>query len=304
MKQLYKTTVSLVLGILAMIAIPVQAQDLPLRLTLPQGLPIIPIMEGWFANDDGSYTISFGFLNRNAEAVEVPVGANNFIEPAQLSGPQAAYFAPGRSYGAFAITIPANIADQDIWWHLKTGTEATLKVPGRSTSGAYELDRKARPQGSVQPQGWFTAGGAIGTGPEGIIEDLGQSVKVGSEVTLTIHTKDPSMRDASDSRFKEAMPSRLVWVKHQGPGDVEFTRHESTVVVEQEEQRGRRSYFTDKPEVVIIQGGEGIAKVNATFSEPGEYVVKTLIDNWRAPDSSGGDQCCWTNLYQRITVTP
>ena len=26
------------------------------------------------------------------------------------------------------------------------------------------------------------------------------------------------------------------------------------------------------------------------------------VDNWSAPDSGSGDQCCWTNGYVRVTV--
>ena len=39
------------------------------------------------------------------------------------------------------------------------------------------------------------------------------------------------------------------------------------------------------------------------FGEPGEYVLRARIDNWDANDSTGGDQCCWTNAYVRVTVT-
>jgi len=27
------------------------------------------------------------------------------------------------------------------------------------------------------------------------------------------------------------------------------------------------------------------------------------VDNWDANDSTGGDQCCWTNGYVRVRVT-
>jgi hypothetical protein len=43
-------------------------------------------------------------------------------------------------------------------------------------------------------------------------------------------------------------------------------------------------------------------RVVATFSEPGEYMLRAQVDNFRAPDSSSGDQCCWTNGYVRVTV--
>jgi hypothetical protein len=52
----------------------------------------------------------------------------------------------------------------------------------------------------------------------------------------------------------------------------------------------------------MVPSGEGTARVVATFSEPGEYMLHAQVDNWRSPDSSSGDQCCWTNGYVRVTV--
>ena len=49
--------------------------------------------------------------------------------------------------------------------------------------------------------------------------------------------------------------------------------------------------------------GDGDAYVYATFNLPGEYILLAQVDNFRAPDSSSGDQCCWTNGYVRVTVT-
>jgi hypothetical protein len=52
----------------------------------------------------------------------------------------------------------------------------------------------------------------------------------------------------------------------------------------------------------MVESGNGTALVVATFSMPGEYILHAQVDNWRVPDSGAGDQCCWTNGYQRVTV--
>jgi hypothetical protein len=52
----------------------------------------------------------------------------------------------------------------------------------------------------------------------------------------------------------------------------------------------------------MVDAGQGTARVMATFSAPGEYLINAQADNWRVPDSSSGDQCCWTNGYIRVTV--
>ena len=55
-------------------------------------------------------------------------------------------------------------------------------------------------------------------------------------------------------------------------------------------------------EVVPIMD-EGTTRVWATFDMPGEYVLLGQVDNFRRPDSSSGNQCCWTNGYVRVNVT-
>ena len=41
-----------------------------------------PAYEGWEQNEDGSFNLVFGYMNRNLEQVfEIPVGADNSIEP-------------------------------------------------------------------------------------------------------------------------------------------------------------------------------------------------------------------------------
>ena len=47
---------------------------------------VAPFMEGWYENEDGTYSISFGYLNRNDEEVVIPVGEGNSIEPAEFDG--------------------------------------------------------------------------------------------------------------------------------------------------------------------------------------------------------------------------
>ena len=86
-----------------------------------------------------------------------------------------------------------------------------------------------------------------------------------------------------------------------------FERHADTEVAENpyDEDDPRSRFFREpKTSDVNVAGGEGVARVIATFSEPGEYMIHTKVENFRAPDSSDGDQCCWTNIIQRVTVTP
>ena len=54
----------------------------------------------------------------------------------------------------------------------------------------------------------------------------------------------------------------------------------------------------------MLSEGRGTARVIATFTEPGEYLMLAQVDNFSATDSAANDQCCWTNGYIRVSVTP
>ena|SRR5690554_650308 len=305
-----RTVVGLALGTALMTSnmIPALAQtgsaaNNPLGLRPPSGLDVIPIMEGAYDNEDGSFTVSFGYHNRNSgQAMDIPFGPNNYIEPSQFDGMQPTHFATDRHTGVFTVTVPASMRDESIWWYIKTGNNEILKVPGRIGKMGYTLDKAPRPQGSISPRAWFVEGGPKGSDPEGLMSDTTLTVAAGESIELTAHADDPSIRDMTDPRNAKPIPLRVSWWHHQGDGSVTFTRHETTPEPE-EPAPGSRARRLGEHEVKL-NDGKGTAHVYATFSQPGEYMIRTLVDNWDATDSTEADQCCWTNLFQKVTVTP
>jgi len=272
---------------------------------------VAPFLEGWYENEDGTYSLSFGYLNRNDEVVVIPLGEGNSIEPAQFDGMQPTTFLPGRHRGVFAVTVPGVLADEDVWWSLHNANGEVTRVPGRTTSAAYQLDWYPRPHGTVPPRVSFDSETEEGRGPPGVVAQRTLTVSAGSPLTVSINTRDPSERDPDDFRSQDAVSLRVVWSEYQSPagGEVEFTRHESTPIPEEEEASnggggggGQREADPPGPEEIMLPDGEGVARVVATFSEPGEYLLHAQVDNWRATDSSSGNQCCWTNGYVRVTV--
>jgi hypothetical protein len=286
-------------------ALPVLGQARPLELRPPNGHPVTPFMEGWYANEDGSFTVSFGYLNENEdEVVRIPVGDRNAIQPAQFNGKQPTVFQPGRHRGVFVVTLPPG---EEALWTIASDDGEVRKVPGRATSHSYQLDRRPRPAGSVAPLVGFSAQGPWGSDPTGIVSDRPVTATVGEPVALEVWLDDLSQRDPTDPRSEIGKSLRVVWSLYQSPaaGEVEFARHESSLEPEgaEEAEQGRRRAPVPGPEEVMLPG-PGIARVYATFNAPGEYLVRAQVDNWRALDSSGGNQCCWSNGYIPVTVTP
>ena len=310
-----RLTVGMALGLLlgGMLAVPAAAQGpdgrWPLQPRSGVSRYIAPFLEGWYNNGDGTYTYSLGYSNLNEETVEIPLGEGNFIEPAQFHGMQPTTFHPGKNRGLFAVTVPANMADVDIWWTITAPSGEVTRVPARHTWNAYELDYRPRPHGTRPPEVSFDGTDGVGTGIPGLMSQRTIQASVGERVLVEMDVEDVSINDPNDFRVNQGTELRVTWMKHQGPvgGMIEFERHASTMELDQEGRGGGGGANQPErrgpgPEVVPIMD-EGTTRVWATFDMPGEYVLLGQVDNFRRPDSSSGDQCCWTNGYVRVNVT-
>jgi len=291
----------------------------PLQPATPGDNTLAPFNEGWYANDDGTFSLSFGYVNTNLDTLYIPLGENNFLDQAQFDGVQPTVFFPGRHRGVWSVTLPADMENTSVWWTLTTQYGHTTRVPGRTGAVAYELDWMPRPHGSVTPSVSFDGESGVGRGPPGIMAERRHTASVGSPLTLSVNVMDPSERDPEDSRSVD-VPLRVVWSLLQGPAPVEYTRHESNPLPDEPQQsRGPRPAIAAGgasappryparapagPQVTRLSGEQGTANVIVTFTTPGEYVMLAQVDNFAAPDSGTQDQCCWTNAYVRVNVTP
>jgi hypothetical protein len=256
---------------------------MPLAPIPPTGEPVAPFFEGWFRNPDGTFTFSFGFFNLNGDqALDIPHGPDNMIEPAEFQGVQPTHFPadPRRDRGVFHITVPASWEEtrEAITWTL-TANGKTESVTVRVGYEALQLGYDPKAMGSVPPEVRVARDGEPGVGIPGVWSERHTAV-VGEPMMITLWGEEVSERRPEDVVNTNVYLTAL-WFKHQGPAaDVVFT-----------------------PQRIKIEDGLGRATTEVTFTEPGEYVLRARVDNWNANDSSGGDQCCWTNAYVPVTVT-
>ena len=92
------------------------------------GASITGAFEGWFFNPDGSRSFLVGYYNRNSQqAIDVPIGPNNRIEPSGPDLGQPTHFLPGRQWGMFVVPAPREFKPTDsyVW---------TIVANGQSTS--------------------------------------------------------------------------------------------------------------------------------------------------------------------------
>lgn len=256
-----------------------QAQ-LPLAPVAKSGQTATPVFEGWYKNADGSFSISFGYYNRNAaEVIEIPVGPDNFVAPGDSNQGQPTHFAARRHWGVFAVKVPANFGQKKVTWTVRMRGE-TFAIPA-SLHPDWEIDALAGEAGSgnTPPVVRLSSGGPSAQGPGGAIAGP-LTTEVTKPLALTIWASDDGRTAGSVAGGgRGAATVALMWFKHQGPGTVTFS-----------------------PPNPRPAAGEGMATTTATFSAPGDYVLRV-----RANDSgvagAGHAQCCWTNGFVRVTVT-
>jgi hypothetical protein len=288
-----RTTPIVVAGILvalsssplqAQVVTPIGGERYPLAPAIQRGEGVAPFFDGFYINEDGSYTYSFGFMNRNREEIlEIPIGPNNNLNPPELNGMQPTYFppvsAPGgfggrRERGAFAVRVPADFRG-DVVWTL-TANGKTYSVPARTGLAAYELSYTPQAAGSLMPVVRFAEDGPPSKGREGVMHGP-LSARVGEPLSIDFWMEDRGERDP--------VPTGFGWWKHQAPVG-------SEVVFEP------RTGNSEEP-------GGGAASTSVTFNMPGQYLLRVRVDNHSGTnDSSHGNNCCWTNGYVTVDVQP
>jgi hypothetical protein len=251
------------------------AAQLPLEPSKESGQSVTPAYEGWFKNPDGSFTLLIGYYNRNSkQIIDVPVGPDNRIEPGGPDRGQPTHFLPRRQWGVFTIIVPADFGEKKVTWTL-TANGKTMSVP-MGLHRDYEVDplrdaaeKNTPPVLKLDPQGPPLQGP-----PRGISASL--NATVGSPLTLTVWATDDAIVDAS-RRTPEA-PVTVSWSVFRGPGSVTFSN--------------------EKPPV---DKADGKSTTTATFSAPGEYIIRAQ-GNDVSGEGGGGFQCCWTNAHVKVTV--
>ena len=280
-------------GVLGGLAIPLRAQTTfpgaagpeMVRNLRPSGQPVIPIFDGWYPNPDGSHGLCFGYFNLNTEqALDIPLGPDNFIEPDHYDGNQPTHFMPipiradgydRRYYCVHSVDLPPGSESESVVWTLRLDGQS-YAVPGHIGAPDYKIEEPDQPgRNSVAPLVQFLdPAGPEGRGRSGDLMAGPFTTGVGRPLSVKISVSAP-MTDNPNSGFERV---RALWTKHQGPGNVTFRSVD-------------QGSIPDGVEVVTT----------GTFSEPGEYVLRVQAYEGGYP---WGAQCCWTNGYVRVSVTP
>ena len=84
-----------------------------------RGQNVVPAFEGWEQNPDETYSLWFGYMNRNMdEKVRIPIGPDNKLVPGPLDAGQPTYFQPRRNRYVFQVTVPSDFGTNEVVWTL------------------------------------------------------------------------------------------------------------------------------------------------------------------------------------------
>ena len=291
--------------------------SLPLTASVRErGSSVTPAFEGWYFDKDGSVRLLVGYFNRNTkQEFDIPVGPNNRIEPGGPDMGQPTHFGTGRGWGVFTIALPKDFGTKKLTWTIvANGFTNAITLHTQADYVVEPFEDAANK--NTPPKVKFKENGDTFTGaPKGIAETY--AAMVGAPLAISVWATDegpkinvPEPRGGGRGRgrggdaaagggrgaaggragaagaaipaeFQPAPPLALTWSKFRGPGDVKFDNV--------------------KPSIDRANGGK--STVNATFSAPGDYILR-LEANDSTGAGGGGFQCCWTSAHVGVTVKP
>ena len=286
-------------------------------LTYTKGQNVAPAYEGWEQGPDGTKYFLFGYMNRNwDEELDVPVGPDNGFNVGGADQGQPTHFLPRRNRFVFRVRVPAGFSDKDeLIWTLTTHgkTEkayATLRYDYVVDDVVKASETGALGAGTSSPEVRANKPPTVR-----IQEVTARSVKVGEPLTLVSEVKDDGIPKPRGAGFAGAAvrstarldavaaaptasenllrpnratlpPSRvtvgknvglhLAWFMYRGPGKVTFTPEQ--IKVWEDTRTGANSPWAPVW-VAPDMPADGKVTVQATFSEPGTYVLRSIADD-------------------------
>ncbi len=272
--------------VIVFLATLLSAQDLPLEPAHETGQSITGAFEGWFPNQDGTFSLLLGYYNRNLnQEVDIPVGPNNRIEPGGPDRGQPTHFLPGRQWGVFTIRVPKDFGDAKLTWTIAMNGKSTV-IP-MSLNPLWEVEPFKEATGNTPPFIGFSESGPFVQGPAG--PAIMMTATLPEPAGLTVWLADDAVPSLPGSHPK-APAVTVHWSKFRGPGAVKFS-NERPVVEKADFKAPPTAAFTGK------------ATTLANFSEPGEYVLRMVANDWTG-DGGRGFQCCWSNAQVKVVVKP
>ena len=326
MKVFELTRSRLVFKIIAGILLTVLCANSVLAQTYSKGRHIEPAFEGWRPNDDGTFSMMFGYMNENwEETPDMPVGENNNFSPGDMDRGQPTHFLPRRNRFTFEVAVPSDWGERELVWTLSVnGVErkayATLKPDylvdnmiiasetGSLGAGTSSPESRANVAPVVTVQGDSIRAAAVGEAlnlraqiaddglpkPTDLVEEARRFVELteggslaAAFITAETIQKRRLMSPPINVTVNKVNGLFYSWNKWRGPGDVTFDPPQVKVW---EDTRTSANSPWGALWLAPPIPEDNLYEVTAMFSEPGEYIL------WGRADDGGLYHDAWVTV--------
>jgi hypothetical protein len=238
------------------------------------GMSVVPYLEGWIKNPDGSFDFVFGYFNRNTEQeLAIAPGPDNSVMPGGPDRGQPTYFHPRRQPRIFRVRVPKDWGDKTLTWSIAANgrtekvvskllpaeeiNEHMMIAGGSNTMQFGEEDLNKPPTIAVPP-----IAGAVAGSPVALLANVADD---GLPKPRPPTAPRPAAPPTPDSRFQSqrnnsaARPTlglRVTWIEYRGPAKASF----------------------DSNPVPVI---DGKAATTVRFAAPGSYTLVGLANDGR-----------------------
>ena len=263
-------------------------------LSYSRGQNVSPAFEGWEKNDDGSFNMMFGYMNRNwEEEVDVPIGPDNSFSPGVPDQGQPTHFLPRRNRFVFKVRVPADWGKKELIW--------TLTTKGKTERAFATLREDSLVDNIVQA----SEQGALGAGvssppiranvaPEITIDTGERRAQIGQPLTLIAVAKDdgvPRPRFGPDSREAERVAAARARATNTTPAADAARHHDvrSGGAASAVSDHGRQP---DRPASFVLRlSRRGPRRVHAAAGQGvGRHARRRQLTVGAALDGAGGSR--------------
>jgi hypothetical protein len=227
-----------------------------------RGQDVVPSFDGWIRNSDGTFTLVFGYMNRNyEEELAIPPGPDNKLEPGASDQGQPTYFLPRRHAWVFRVNVPADFGNKEVIWTI-TANGRSEKAYGHLYPSEEILERLIQTRGNLSP------GLDDPNKPPSISLAPISAATVGSPVTLNAMVSDDGLpkplaakkiaepgKGQSNTATRPRLGLNVTWFEYRGPAKVRF------------EETGP----------ILVTNGQAVTK--ALFTQPGHYVLRATASD-------------------------
>jgi hypothetical protein len=227
-----------------------------------RGQDVSPTFNGWKVNSDGTYTLYFGYFNRNSEEeVDIPIGPDNKFDLDNIDQGQPTHFYPSPRWWVFGVVVPKDWPkDKRLVWTLNS--RGNINQAKAWLQPEWEVDQGIISKNSPRDSMLMTTGiGDIDF--ENVAPSMtgspAQTIKLGQTLTLTATaTDDGRPKLLSDSANRRQQGVRIRWIVYRGSGKVRFDP----------------DIMSDR-----VYGQPATLETKVSFSAPGKYRLRAIASD-------------------------